>query len=150
MNSVAEFLFVITNFNFLLIFKIGAGDGLERCGCNSWELLHQYGPFTAQSNCTMFLDDNCTYMAHLNQKSTALSYYLFDWLYKCKAVRQPVPPRDKSPDNSPVLDEAFLHSAKDLKGPVVAKRTMRSLTLDSEKMKMMKENIRTSKMCNIF
>jgi hypothetical protein len=117
MNSIREFLFVITNFNFLLIFKMGSESEVEKSeekeeakdsrgntpettstqkklktikGECSWELLQQLGPFTAQSNCSMFLDDNCTFMAHLNQRSTCIKYYLFDWQYRCKAVHQPI------------------------------------------------------------
>ena len=69
-------------------------------------------------------------------------------MYKCKVAHPPVT-QAKDKQQKPVLDEDFLHSAKTLKKPV-EKINIPTINLDIDKMKMMKENITTSKICNIF
>ena len=72
--------------------------------------LQTYGPFSSSIDCPVFIDDYCTYIAHLDDTSKYLNYHIMDYKYACEKL--PPPPQKNT---APKMQAGTIYTGEELK-----------------------------------
>ena len=115
-----------------LAFKHNYVEVLEM---NNFSRLHMYGPFSTSIDSPVWIDDFCTYIAHVDDSSKHVKYHIIDYEYAC--TKLPPPPQKNA---APKPQPGAVYSGAELKG-FLAYSVVEPKTADGEQ---------KSQACDIF